>query len=180
MPRYVALLRAVNLGKRNVIRMEDLRRDLAKAGFEDVSTLGNSGNAAFVAAGREAAIRAELEGIVSKRIGRPAVVLIRNAAEMADIVALDPFRGSSAPSARQAVTFLPRKPTGVRVGLSEDRSVDILALGKREIFSIGFGPPGRGGTPLGLLPPPIAAAATMRTWNVTSALARRVATPPGK
>ncbi len=45
--RYAALLRAVNLVKRNRIAMTDLRLILAELGYEDVKTHLQSGNAVF-------------------------------------------------------------------------------------------------------------------------------------
>lgn len=46
MTRYVAFLRAVNVGKRTV-KMEDLRRQLDTAGFKNVTTYIQSGNVMF-------------------------------------------------------------------------------------------------------------------------------------
>jgi uncharacterized protein (DUF1697 family) len=66
MPRFVVLLRGVNVGKANRIPMEEFRRLLQDLSFTEVRTLLNSGNAVFssnsrspVAHGRaiEAALR---------------------------------------------------------------------------------------------------------------------------
>ncbi len=51
MPKFVALLRGINVGKAKRVSMENLRALLAGLGFTDVSTLLNSGNAVFQATG---------------------------------------------------------------------------------------------------------------------------------
>ena len=45
--RYVALLRGINVGGNNMIKMEKLRETVAKLGFTDVKTYINSGNVIF-------------------------------------------------------------------------------------------------------------------------------------
>lgn len=58
MPRFVALLRGVNVGKGNRIAMADFRRLLEGAGCTDVLTLLNSGNAVFGNVGRSSSAHA--------------------------------------------------------------------------------------------------------------------------
>src|SRR5690348_12706692 len=64
MARFVAFLRAVNVGNRRV-DMATAREVLAQLGYEDVGSYVNSGNLLFSATGKaadlEAAIRAALE-----------------------------------------------------------------------------------------------------------------------
>src|SRR5205823_11057642 len=47
--RYVAILRAINLGAHNRISMKDLQRLFADLGHDDVSTYVQSGNVVFSA-----------------------------------------------------------------------------------------------------------------------------------
>jgi uncharacterized protein (DUF1697 family) len=44
MARYVALIRRINIGGNNVIRMTDLRTSLEADGFDDARTCIQSGN----------------------------------------------------------------------------------------------------------------------------------------
>jgi uncharacterized protein (DUF1697 family) len=55
MPRFVVLLRGVNVGKGNRLAMADFRARLEALGFTQVRTLLNSGNAVFSGPGRSAA-----------------------------------------------------------------------------------------------------------------------------
>ncbi|MBK8304125.1 MAG: DUF1697 domain-containing protein [Chloracidobacterium sp.] len=45
--RYVALLRGINVGGNNMIKMETLRATFESLGFENVKSYINSGNLAF-------------------------------------------------------------------------------------------------------------------------------------
>jgi uncharacterized protein (DUF1697 family) len=54
MTRYVALLRAVNLGSHKKIGMPALRELLTDLGYADVETYLQSGNAVLTAPGRDA------------------------------------------------------------------------------------------------------------------------------
>ncbi|MEO7658621.1 MAG: DUF1697 domain-containing protein, partial [Pyrinomonadaceae bacterium] len=45
--RYIALLRGINVGGKNMIKMETLRATFESLGFENVTSYINSGNLAF-------------------------------------------------------------------------------------------------------------------------------------
>ena len=47
MPRYIALLRGINLGGNNQMKMSDLKLVFESLGFDNVATYINSGNLAF-------------------------------------------------------------------------------------------------------------------------------------
>jgi uncharacterized protein (DUF1697 family) len=50
MPAYIVLLRGVNLGPHNRMKMEPFQKSLRALGFEQVQTYIQSGNAVFKAA----------------------------------------------------------------------------------------------------------------------------------
>lgn len=45
--RYIALLRGINVGGNNIIRMSDLKASFEELGFSDVVTYIQSGNVLF-------------------------------------------------------------------------------------------------------------------------------------
>ena len=47
MESFIAILRGINVGGHNKIKMADLRSAMEKAGFEDVTTFIQSGNIIF-------------------------------------------------------------------------------------------------------------------------------------
>ena len=92
MPRFVALLRGVNVGKGKRVPMAGLRALLESLGARDVATLLNSGNLVFTHAGRSTAkhARAIADGI-RDAFGVDTPVIVKSGAEFAAIVAGNPM-----------------------------------------------------------------------------------------
>jgi uncharacterized protein (DUF1697 family) len=87
---HVALLRAVNVGGKNLVPMASLRALLEDLGFTRVRTLLQSGNAVF--AGRAGpAVEETLEKATRERLGVSTDLLVRSAAEWDEIRARNPF-----------------------------------------------------------------------------------------
>jgi uncharacterized protein (DUF1697 family) len=88
--RFVAFLRAVNVGKRTVA-MATAREALERLGFEDVGSYINSGNLIFIAAGKatdhEPTIRKALEDV----FGFEVTTFVRTARQVSDLAAATPF-----------------------------------------------------------------------------------------
>lgn len=92
MPRYLALLRGINVGGRNKVAMADLRLLATDLGYTDVATYIQSGNLLFASEDEDAARHARtLERRIAERLGvRPAVVVI-SAPDLARALADNPF-----------------------------------------------------------------------------------------
>src|SRR6266566_606486 len=86
MARYVALLRGINVGGNNVIRMADLRDYLEADGFDDVRTYIQSGNVVFTASGSAATLTARLERTLIAGFGYEATAAVRSAQQFRAIV----------------------------------------------------------------------------------------------
>lgn len=96
MTRYVALLRGINVGGNNVIRMSDLKRCFEELGFTDVATYIQSGNVVFEAAEAvPTAVTTRIEAGLSGAFGYEAKIVLRSHAQMRAIVegAPDGFGG---------------------------------------------------------------------------------------
>jgi uncharacterized protein (DUF1697 family) len=88
MPRYVALFRGINVGKAKRIAMADLSKLLEKLGYSDVKTLLNSGNAVFSGGAGKASGHAErIRAAVARQLGVDAMVLVKSAQDVANIMA---------------------------------------------------------------------------------------------
>jgi len=96
-----ALLRGVNLGKRQVI-MSELRALVEGAGYTDVRTLLASGNLVLNAKTRGAKLEAALEKLILDGLGLKTDVFVRDAAALNAIVAANPFKAF----AKTTPTFL--------------------------------------------------------------------------
>ena len=91
MPRYIAFLRAINVGG-HFVTMDQLRQHFEALGLSQVETFINSGNVAFVARGGSAASREKkLEAHLTRSMGYSISVFLRTPAEVAAIAAFPPF-----------------------------------------------------------------------------------------
>jgi uncharacterized protein (DUF1697 family) len=88
--RYVALLRGINVGGRNLIAMTDLRQAFEAAGHGAVSTYIQSGNVLFESDEPRAALEAAVEAMLERRFGMPLAVTLRSHRELRSIVAKAP------------------------------------------------------------------------------------------
>ncbi len=87
MPRYVAFLRAVNVGGR-FVKMADLRAALVDGGFGDVETHIQSGNVHVSTAMRSPAkVAATLEALLAERAGFEIPAIVRTPRELASLLA---------------------------------------------------------------------------------------------
>ena len=87
MPRFVALLRGVNLGKAKRVPMAEFRALLMTLGYSDVQTLLNSGNAVFQSTGRSTTAHAKrIRTAIAATLDVDVPVIVKSAAEMSTIV----------------------------------------------------------------------------------------------
>ena len=86
-PVFVALLRGVNVGGKNIISMSSLKASFEKMGFTAVSTYINSGNILFKARERDARkLESKIEAMLSKEHKLGCKVVVRSFAEMASLI----------------------------------------------------------------------------------------------
>ncbi|HEX7684528.1 MAG TPA: DUF1697 domain-containing protein, partial [Trinickia sp.] len=108
MTQYVALLRAVNVGGTGKLAMSELRAMCESIGFAKVRTYIASGNVVFESDLSETSVKARLERCLETYAGTQIGVLIRTGAELAAVLAGNPFR-SAAPN-RTVAIFLDAPP----------------------------------------------------------------------
>jgi len=108
----VSMLRGVNLGPHNRVRMAELREVYESLGFSAVETYVQSGNVAFRASGRGAdRIAGRIEDGIEDRFGFRTPVVVRNAADLRGVVARNPFaEREGIDPAKLLVHFLAREP----------------------------------------------------------------------
>lgn len=84
---FVALLRGVNVGGKNMIRMSSLKESFERMGFGDVATYINSGNIIFkTQEGDARKLERSIEGMLSSKYELECKVVVRSLSEMADLV----------------------------------------------------------------------------------------------
>jgi uncharacterized protein (DUF1697 family) len=116
---YLALLRGINVGGKNLVRMTDLRAAFDEMEFADVATYIQSGNVLFRAPRQSRGkLAARLESELSARLGLQVKVVLLTAAQLREVIDRAP-EGFGAPSDRCDVIFL-------RAPLSAKKAFDLL------------------------------------------------------
>jgi uncharacterized protein (DUF1697 family) len=132
MASFVALLRAVNVGGTGKLPMTELKAMCEEIGFTSVRTYIASGNVIFASRKSETAVKAALEKRLQAYAGKAVGVLVRSAAEMAQVSADNPFP-NAAPNRTMAI-FLDEAPPKDTLGTVRGRKDEEIKLGKREIY----------------------------------------------
>lgn len=132
MHTYIALLRAVNVGGTGKLPMAELRAMCEAVGFAQVRTYIASGNVVFASASTIKQVQASLEAALAAYAGKPVGVLVRTPAEMAQVLAANPFP-KAAPN-RVAAIFLDAPPPADALVTAKHRGEEEIVLGKREIY----------------------------------------------
>jgi len=138
MPRYLAFLRGINLGKRR-LKMDDLRARFVELKFADVETFIASGNVIFESRERDGRKLAQkIAAHLHARLGYEVDTFVRTREEFAAVAAFRPFPPGEmdAPENTIHVGFL-REPLGAAQarGLEACRSdVDAFRVEGREYY----------------------------------------------
>jgi uncharacterized protein (DUF1697 family) len=163
MTSFVALLRGVNLGKRQ-LKMEDLRRVAAELGLDDPKTYIASGNLLFGSAKSETALKKQLEAALAEHMGARVGVMLRTAAELEAVAKANPF-ADEAQNFTVAI-FLDEAPGKDALQAAKNVDGERMAVGKREIYV--HYPRGQGQSRLRI---PAADTGTARNMNTVAKLA---------
>ncbi len=173
MATSVALLRGINVGGKNIIRMPELQAAFREAGYTDVSTYIQSGNVLFTAdpatgADREAA----LERMLAERFGIPLMVIVRSREELAAVVDVAPA-GHGGPELRSDVMFLkdPAERDAVITALPAlDPEVDRAEPGPGVLYFSRVAARASSSRLTRIMSLPVYKRLTVRNWNTTTKL----------
>jgi uncharacterized protein (DUF1697 family) len=132
MTEFIVLLRAVNVGGTGKLPMGDLKRLCEKAGFRSVRTYIASGNVVAERDGAVAQAKAALEAELKAYAGKPVGVIVRTAAEIAKVVADNPFPDRSA--SRTVAIFLDHAQLPEALKNVKGQANEEVQLGAREIY----------------------------------------------
>ncbi len=104
--RQVGLLRGINLGSHQRISMPALRERLSAAGYEEPATYLQSGNIVLTSELGPRELERELQERIASWFQLQVPVLVRTAAELAEVVAANPLRDVVENPKRYQVSFL--------------------------------------------------------------------------
>ncbi len=185
MPAVVSMLRAVNVGGHNKVRMEALRSLYESLGLREVETFIQSGNVIFLTEKRDLKRLAATiaDGIEHSFAFRPEVIL-RTAADLRAVLASNPFaaRPGLDPT-KLLVAFLSREPDreALEKVLGIKADPEELRIEGRELFVYFPNGMARPKLSLALIERTLKTPATGRNWNTVGKLldiAERLEAPP--
>lgn len=172
MTRYIALLRGINVGG-NTLKMDRLREVCAELGFANIVTYVQSGNVVFDSKGSAASVAKTLTERLTGESRLPVSVVVRKAAELAAVIATNPFVGQPGiDPAKLHVTFL--GAAAAKNALAKLRAVDAVNerfhMADREIYL--YCPDGYGKAKLSnaRIEKLLTVVATTRNWNTVHKL----------
>jgi uncharacterized protein (DUF1697 family) len=102
MSRFIAFLRAINVGGGRTVKMDVLRQSFESLGFSGVTTFIASGNVVFETTTKNAnMLERKIENKLREALGSEVTTFIRTDAELAAIVDYTPFRQSEIDAAAE-------------------------------------------------------------------------------
>ncbi len=135
MPKFVAFLRAINVGGAKVIKMDVLRGMFESFGMQNVQTFIQSGNVIFETKAA-LTLEAHLETRLAKSLGYTVEVFLRSMDELAGIVEQPVFTPKDTETLH--VTFLRARPPKAQVEKLKpfNSAADTFAVHGREVYNL--------------------------------------------
>jgi uncharacterized protein (DUF1697 family) len=171
---YVALLRGINVGGNNVIKMSDLKAAFEALDLSAVATYIASGNVLFETGEKDAAaLTRRIETALSARFGYDSKIVLRSRAQMKAVVAGAPRGFGSRPALRRYDAIFLKEPLTAREALESitiAEGVDEAHAGKGVLYFsrlIAQAARSRLGRVVML---PVYKRMTIRNWNTTTKL----------
>ena len=139
MPVIISMLRGVNVGGHNKIKMDALKALYQSLKFESVESYVQSGNVIFRTKERNIALLTKrIQDGIERRFGFRPDVILRTSPELRDVIARNPFadRRGLDPS-RLLVTFLAAEPSAAARAnlLNIDMTPEELRIDGRDLYA---------------------------------------------
>jgi uncharacterized protein (DUF1697 family) len=170
---FIAFLRSVNVGGKNIIKMADLKHVLEQTGLRNVQTYLQSGNVLFASHEKKEVLKEKIEHAVKAHFHVDTDVILRTSKELSRLLALYPYTDDEASAKPQKFYVLlldsaPRPEDILRLKAYADENNLFEVSGKEVFFYFKYGIlKSKLNTHLALLNVP----STMRGYNTMQKLA---------
>ena len=138
MPIAVSLLRGINVGGHNKIKMADLRDLYAALGMHNPRTILQSGNVVFACEDKNLArAKDRIEAGIQQRFGLDVLVILRSAADFRAAIDKRPFSDAQLAEPRKAaIVFLSAIADGPAVEQLRENNPgrEVIVAAERELF----------------------------------------------
>ena len=174
MGRHVALLRGINVGGSNIIKMVDLRASFEAMGFTEVATYIQSGNVVFsVKPAAKAKLATAIEQMLSDAFGYDSRVVLVSSKELQLVVAQAPAGFGQQPDRYRYDVLFVREPSTTREALQQLTTrpgVDEAHAGKHALYFRRLISKAAQSHLTKLIQLPVYKSITIRNWNTTTKL----------
>jgi uncharacterized protein (DUF1697 family) len=169
--RFIALLRGINVGGNNIIKMADLKKSFETMGFSDVQTYIASGNVLFSAdSDDKAQLELLIEAALSKAFKYASRVVVVSAKEMAQVVAQAPKGFGASPDEYRCDVLFVKAPTTtaeVLAQVSLKPGVDEVYAGEHAVYFQRLDSRASQSHINKIVQRPVYQSITIRNWNTT-------------
>jgi uncharacterized protein (DUF1697 family) len=176
MPRYVALLRGINVGGNNLIKMAALKACFEAHGFADVATYIASGNVLFTSPETGSAkLATRVEAALCGTFDYQASVVLRSHKEMRAIVTRAPKGFGAEPGKYRCDVIFLKPPLTAAAALKDvpmKPGVDEASAGAGVLYFSRLASKASSSRLGKVVSMPMYKNMTIRNWNTTSALLR--------
>jgi len=176
--RCVALLRGINVGGNNLIKMAALKATFEGMGFEEVTTYIQSGNVVFTAPGKAAPaakLAPTIEAALAAKFSYQASVVVRSEKEMRAVVARAPAGFGAEPAKYRYDVIYLKPPLTAAVAIKEvpvNPGVDQAVAGSGVLYFSRLISKASSSRLSKIVTLPLYPSVTIRNWNTTLALLR--------
>jgi uncharacterized protein (DUF1697 family) len=169
MPVVICMLRGVNVGAHNRVKMDDLKKLCTSLKLRDPQTYVQSGNIIFKTDERDLSkLTKNLEAAIHKKFGFQTDAILRSTKDLRDVVAKNPFaKRKDIHPGKLIVTFFSDDP-----GEDARKQVRSIKCDPEELFIEGreayiYFPNGAGRSKLNwaVIPKTLKVQGTARNWN---------------
>ena len=179
MPKYVAFLRAINVGG-HVVKMDHLRLMFEELNLKNVETFIASGNVIFdTTAKNTRSLEKKIEDALKARLGYEVATFIRSVPEIASIAQLKPFGDAGLNGEGQVlyIGFMADRPPGASCQKLQSFNTEIeeLCVVEREVYWLHRRRLGESALTGGLLEKTLGMKATLRNSNTIQRIAAKYA-----
>ncbi len=174
MAKYVSFLRAINVGGRNVIKMDALKQIYADLGLLSAVSHLQSGNVVFdTERSDEMALGAEIETEIEAFAGFRPEVILRTADALAKVIGANPFPGPAKDDpSHLLVMFLKETPSKAQAAAltKANRGPEACAIKGRDIYIHYSEGIGRSKFTNSVIERELGLMGTARNWNTVTRL----------
>ncbi len=173
MPRFIAMLRGINVSGQKLIKMADLRDSMSDLGFTNVSTYVQSGNILFESGDKNMWLLGEsIEKQIKQDFGFDVACIVKTAIYFKNILESNDFIRQGKDEKRCYVTFLEKEPDQGLVGeIDQKKYLPEEFILKHDIIYF-YSPEGYGKAKMNnnFFEQRLKVKATTRNWNTVNKL----------